>query len=225
MWKDHVVDMYLLMEDIVNNHHLQIQGYKSGFYYVFNPRIAYREAEGDFHSQLKLLAQLKARGAISYTVKDIPPGIPEEFLSKNVGQFGDGPTLYIKIIPLTFHKVFQELAKSYEGVLTEDESEGPITFSSTSGMLSIGSLMVAFQLYKNNYNLLNELFRNKQTRKREWSHQELWDRITNNDQTRVPADFMRHTVNNINKHVASKTKIKKLIIVTKLSVQLDGRFV
>ncbi|MEK7059206.1 MAG: hypothetical protein AAB971_00390 [Patescibacteria group bacterium] len=111
-WEKHLVDQYLLANDILENLYYQQHGYKSAFYYAFNPQLGFLQSDGSYNAQLKLLSLLADKGILEYSIKTPEQYVTDAFFSRNVEPSKQHKKLiHLTIKPNTFNEVYAELLK------------------------------------------------------------------------------------------------------------------
>lgn len=225
-WEEHAADLYLLLNDILENQYAQRHGYKSRFYYAFNPHLPYLKAGSNYVSQLKLLQQLADKGALEFTVKDLPQKQIESFISVNA-QLYAGQTIELHIKPRQLDEAFKDFKKyGLRATAKSKRSTKSAKFDPTTGRLTVDGFIVKFQANSGMHDLLRLLLENRETRIQEWSYTEMSHELSKPDGTDGES-FVRNTGNNINKRISKETDgaIPRFLHVTTKSVSLTSQFV
>jgi hypothetical protein len=111
-WEKHLVDQYLLANDILENLYYQRHGYKGAFYYAFNHNLKFLQSDGSYNAQLKLLALLADRGILEYSIKAPGQYVTDDFFSRNVTDWKEHKKLiHIRVKPHKFNEVYAELLR------------------------------------------------------------------------------------------------------------------
>jgi hypothetical protein len=225
-WEEHDADLYLLAKDILDNMYAQRTAHRGGFYYAFNPHLSYRQTEGDFVSQYKLLDQLVENGVLEFVLKEPPANLPEQYISKNA-QLYTGKRLKLKIKPRPFSDFLSDYQKY--GRLAESQRRRvyrSAKFDYGTGQLQVGEHMVRFLPETNMHDVLRVILANKDSRLRSWSYSEMQYELSKPDESNGN-DFLRHTSNNINRRVkrATNNAIPDFLQIAKGSVKLNKKFV
>jgi hypothetical protein len=207
-WEKHASDLYILLNDIVENMNLQRHGYKLQFYYAFNPNLPYMEADGSNQSQEKLLVQLKDKNILNYAFALPGVNTVSDEISLNANKFPRATIMYLTVDPEFINKELPVL-KQYEPsrlTASNDLSVAKKTKISSNGYLYIPdqSIPISFKVHQNSYKMLYIILSNKENRQRVWKHSELLDDLD------VPAGiqtdkFVGNTAKNINTKIAGHT--------------------
>lgn len=219
-WAEHAADLYLLALDILQNHYLQQHSNKNRFYYSFNPALKFLQTDSGDDSQLKLLEQLQAKGALDFEDKQPTGKTPSNVLSRNTQRYSSKTVLLI-IKPYGLNSVFKEFRRYGKPVAVKQKKafNGALLEGSH---LYIRGFTISFKR-GNQKNMLQLILQDKDSRRTSWSHKELMDYLEPSSKVRDYDNFVRNTANNINSRVAQATDnaIPKLLHVTTVSVQLD----
>lgn len=117
-WEKHLVDLYLLANDVLENLYYQPHGYKARFFYAFNPELPLLQSDASYSAQLKLLKQLADKGAVEYEIKQPADTTPEESLSIRAKEALHTKLILLRIKPMAFNRLYDHL-KQYRPVQQE----------------------------------------------------------------------------------------------------------
>lgn len=223
-WEEHAADLYLLANDILENQYAQRHGYKSRFYYRFNPTLPYRKMGSDPISQLKLLEQLADQGAIAFEMKNVSDKTPREMLGSNVLHYR-GNTILLKIAPRRLAELLEETQK-YGERFTLERNKATIPATLKGSVLMIAGFAITFREGNSRY-LLQIILENRTSKRKLWTHKKLYEMLEPSDSLEYPLELVRNTANNVNKRISTATEgaVPALLQVTTKTVQLDPRFV
>ena len=225
-WEEHAADLYLLLNDILENQYAQRHGYKSTFYYVFNPHLPYLKASSNYVSQLMLLRQLADKDALSFEIKDMPHDLPESCVGINA-QLYAGQTIKLTVKPDKFDETFKELKRYGQRAATKrTHITKSAKFDPSNGTLAVHEFTIRFQVNSSMYDLLRVILENRETRTQDWSYSEMSHELSKPDDADGDT-FVRNTGNNVNKRISKETNgaIPRLLHVTTKSVRLYDQFV
>ncbi len=108
-WQMQLADLYTLANDILENLMQQRHGYKSRFYYAFNPQLRFLLGGSSEVEQTKLLRQLADKGMLELEEKEVPADLPDDFISRNALKDKSAKTFYLKIEPTKFGEECEKL--------------------------------------------------------------------------------------------------------------------
>lgn len=230
-WKEHATDLYLLLNDILENQYAQRHGHKSTFYYVFNPHLPYLKTSGDHISQLMLLRQLADKNALSFEIKDTPKDLPKSFIGINA-QLYAGRMIKLTIDPYKFDEAYKDLRKYGQRAAAKGgRTTKSAKFDPIAGTLVVQGFTIKFRAGSDMHDLLRVILADRETRTQDWSYGEDMSHDISHELSKpYEADgdsFLRNTGNNINRRISKETNgaIPKLLHVTTTSVRLNSQFV